>query len=105
MIACTVRILKNMRRRMIDEGLLADGVAPSYYIEGMLSNVPDPNFVARHDATVLNCLRWLYACDRSTLNCAHKMSRLVGDSSPTAWPLANCNAFINGLANYWDNWR
>lgn len=101
----TARILKNMRRRMIEDRLLAEGVAPSYYIEGVLSNVPDTNFVARHDATLLNCLRWLYNCDRSTLNCAHGMSRLIGDNSPTAWSLANCNAFINGLVSYWDNWR
>jgi hypothetical protein len=48
----TVRILKCMRRRLIEERLLAEGVAPSYYIEGLLSNVPNPNFVSRHDATV-----------------------------------------------------
>jgi hypothetical protein len=100
-----VRILKSMRRRLIEDRLLADGVAPSYYIEGMLSNVPTPNFVATHEATVLNCLRWLYTCDRSTLRCAHRMSPLTGDNSPTAWPLADCNTFINALANYWDSWR
>jgi hypothetical protein len=101
----TVRIFKNMRHRLTRDGVLRDGVAPSYYIEGLLSNIPEPNFVARHDATVLNCLRWLYACDRSTLRCAHRMSLLIGDNSPIAWPLASCNAFINGAANLWDNWR
>jgi hypothetical protein len=30
-----VRIFKNMRNTMIEKGLLADGVAPSYFIEGM----------------------------------------------------------------------
>jgi hypothetical protein len=71
----------------------------------MLSNVPSPSFVATHEATVFNCLKWLYGCDRSTLLCAHKMSPLIGENNPTAWPLANCNTFINALANYWDNWR
>jgi hypothetical protein len=37
----TVRIFKNMRHRLIDDRLLRDGAAPSYYIEGLLSNVPD----------------------------------------------------------------
>jgi hypothetical protein len=100
----TVRIFKNMRHRLIRDGLLADGVAPSYYIEGLLSNVPEPNFVARHDATVLNCLRWIYNCDRGALRCAHKMSPLVGDNNPIAWPLADCDAFIAATANLWDNW-
>jgi hypothetical protein len=54
---------------------------------------------------MLNALRWIYNCDRSTLNCAHQMSRLVGDNSPIAWPLADCNAFIQAMADYWDNWR
>jgi hypothetical protein len=101
----TVRIFKNMRHRLMDEGLLRDGAAPSYYIEGLLHNVPDTAFVARHDATMLNALRWIYNCDRGTLNCAHQMSRLIGDHNPVAWPLADCNAFIQAMASYWDNWR
>jgi Nucleotidyltransferase domain len=36
----TVRIFKNMRNTMIAKGLLADGAVPSYFIEGMLYNVP-----------------------------------------------------------------
>lgn len=99
------RIFKNMRNRMIKDNLLAKGVAPSYYIESLLTNVPQPNFVGRYDATVRNCLIWLRDCDRTALRCAHRMSPLVGDNSPTAWPLADCNAFIMGLINFWDNWR
>jgi hypothetical protein len=100
----TVRILKNMRNRMIDEKLLADGVAPSYYIEGLLSNVPEPNFVARHDATFVNCMKWLSACDRNALRCAHRMRPLIGEGRATAWPLANCNTFITALIDYWNDW-
>jgi hypothetical protein len=100
----TVRILKNMRNRMIEEGLLSSGVAPSYYIEGLLTNVPDPQFVARHDATFVNCMKWLLACDKKSLICAHRMRPLLGDNNPTAWPQANCESFINALANYWNTW-
>ena len=39
-----VRVFKNMRNSMIEKKLLADGVAPSYFIEGMLSNVPNDKF-------------------------------------------------------------
>jgi hypothetical protein len=39
-----VRVLKNMRNSMIEKKLLVDGVAPSYFIEGMLWNVPDDKF-------------------------------------------------------------
>ena len=39
-----VRVFKNMRNTMIEKGLLAEGVAPSYFIEGMLYNVPNEKF-------------------------------------------------------------
>ena len=37
----TIRIFKNMRTRMWQIGIIGDGVAPSYYIEGLLYNVPE----------------------------------------------------------------
>jgi hypothetical protein len=39
-----VRVFKNMRNSMIEKGFLAEGVAPSYFIEGMLWNVPNDRF-------------------------------------------------------------
>ena len=39
-----VRVFKNMRNSMIEKKLLADGIAPSYFIEGMLWNVPPDKF-------------------------------------------------------------
>src|SRR6202035_4162389 len=36
----TVRIFKNMRNRLIDEGALQSGVAPSYYMEGLFWSAP-----------------------------------------------------------------
>ena len=40
----TVRILKNMRNAMIAQGYIKDGLAPSYFLEGMLYNVPNGQF-------------------------------------------------------------
>jgi hypothetical protein len=39
-----IRILKNLRGRLVDEGSLKGGIAPSYYIEGLLYNVPTDKF-------------------------------------------------------------
>ena len=60
----TVRIYKNMRKRLIDDRLLADGVAPSYYIEGMLYNVDDDVFTGTYQSMVLGSYRWVRAADR-----------------------------------------
>ena len=37
---------KNMRNYLIDQNRLRDGLAPSYFLEGMLHNVPNDRFGA-----------------------------------------------------------
>ena len=78
----TVRIFKNMRNRMIDKSLLKEGVAPSYYIEGMLWNVPTDQYGNSFQNTVPNCLNWLNKTDRDKLTCAHQLRWLVRDGVP-----------------------
>ena len=48
------RVLKNLRSRLITEGMLKSGVAPSYYLEGLLYNVPDSQFGKSFDDTFVN---------------------------------------------------
>jgi hypothetical protein len=100
----TVRIFKNMRTRLVAGGQIADGVAPSYYIEGMLYNVPVNNFGSNYVTTFCNNLTWLINCDKSQLKCANGMHFLLGNS-PVQWIAANMNSFLNGLAWLWNNWR
>lgn len=40
----TVRIFKNMRNKLVAANALSAGVAPSYYIEGLLYNAPNELF-------------------------------------------------------------
>jgi len=49
-----VRVYKNMRNRMIDDKGIADGLAPSYFIEGMLWNVPADKFVESYEDSFVN---------------------------------------------------
>jgi len=51
----TVRIFKNMRNRLIRDGKIKSGVAPSYFIEGMLYNVPGDQFGVSYVNTVDKC--------------------------------------------------
>jgi len=55
-----VRILKNMRSRLVNEGTIPAGSAPSYYLEGLLYNVPNGNFGGSYGDTLvnaINCIR------------------------------------------------
>jgi hypothetical protein len=99
-----VRILKNMRTRMVADRLIADGVAPSYYIEGLLYNVPNDQFGRNYGDTFCHCVNWILQTDKSKLTCANQMYFLLGNSS-VQWTHNNCDLFLNGLARLWNNWR
>ena len=98
-----VRIFKNMRNTMIGKGPLPDGVAPSYFIEGMLYNVPNEKFGGTYQQTWINCFNHIVTADREKLVCANYMHWLVRDSSPTSWPVANFNTFMAALKRYWES--
>ncbi len=99
----SVRILKNMRKAMADEGYLPDGVAPSYFLEGMLYNVPDQYFGVQYQPTIENCLRWLEQCDSEKLVCANCLHWLIRDSQVECWNLGDFQLFLDSARRYWDN--
>lgn len=97
----TVRVFKNMRNRMIERGELNEGIAPSYYLEGMLYNVPPENFGISYQDTFVNCFNWIVNAKASELVCANHMEWLVRDGSHTSWPVANFNTYLNAAAEHW----
>lgn len=97
-----VRIFKNMRNTMIREGRLAEGIAPSYFIEGMLSNVPNDKFGGTYADTWVNCFNWVVAADRTKLLCANKLHWLVLNNSSTSWHPDNFLAFTAAAKSYWE---
>jgi hypothetical protein len=100
----TARIFKNMRNRLIRQGLLADGVAPSYYIEGLLSNVDDACFGTSYGDTVVACFNWIRGADSSKFLCGNGMRPLVLDNRLDSWPKANYTTFLEAISYQWKNW-
>lgn len=98
-----VRIFKNMRNTLVAKGLIGGGVAPSYFIEGMLYNVPNDRFGGTYQRTWIECFNHIVTAKRDNLVCANNMFWLVRDNTPTSWPVANFNAFTAGLKNYWES--
>lgn len=98
----TVRMFKNMRNRMIERGELAEGVAPSYYLEGMLYNVPADKFGTSYQNTFTNCFNWIVQADSSKFVCANYMHWLVRDNEQTSWPVANFNAYLSAARKHWE---
>jgi hypothetical protein len=100
----TVRVLKNMRNRMIEESLIADGLAPSYFLEGMLYNVPNNCFGNSFSQTFVESIKWLQGTDRSKLLCANEEYYLLHDTSPVTWRAAQCSAFLDAVVDLWNGW-
>lgn len=99
-----VRVYKNMRNRMIDEGYISDGVAPSYFLEGMLWNVPVDAFVQTYEDSFVNTFNWLLNTDKTKLSCANDLYWLVRDKSNACWPAANFDAYLDAVRKYWNEW-
>jgi predicted nucleotidyltransferase len=55
----TVRQVKRLRNRAVDEGRLQDGVAPGYLLECMVYNVLTDKFVADDSTRLSNVVLWL----------------------------------------------
>jgi hypothetical protein len=100
----TVRIFKNFRNAMVQKGLLADGVAPSYFLEGLLYNAPKNCFGTSYVDTFVACYNWANNADASKLVCANGLHWLVRDNRHTSWPVNGFQAFMSSARNAWDNW-
>lgn len=96
-----VRILKNMRNSLVANGALADGIAPSYYIEGLLYNVPKEMFGKNYGDSFVNCFNWIWNADRTKFLCANREYVLLNGPANVTWSAANCDAFLNALRTLW----
>jgi hypothetical protein len=99
-----VRILKNMRSKLIDDKVINDGSAPSYFLEGLLYNVPNDKFSKSYGDTFVAAMNWILEADRNQFVCANGQFYLVRDSAPECWPSADCGHFISAVVTLWNNW-
>lgn len=97
------RVFKNMRSRMVEEGLIKAGIAPSYYIEGLLYNVPNERFTTSYQDCVVNTLNWYrQEASKTDLVCANEQYYLLRDGYHTCWRQAVCDAFIESAVKLWN---
>ncbi|QFY63535.1 nucleotidyltransferase (plasmid) [Rhizobium grahamii] len=99
----TVRCYKNMRNYLVDNGLLQEGVAPSYFIEGMLYNAPNPLFGKTFQDTVVETFNFVAEADRSQFKCANGIHSLIGNS-PVTWRAGDCQTYLDAIKKLWLDW-
>jgi hypothetical protein len=99
-----IRIFKNMRGKLIEKRLIHPDTAPSYYIEGLLYNVPADQFGTTYTNSVVNSINWVWGADRSKFLCVNKQYFLCHPTSPVTWRDEKRDLFIEGAVQLWNNW-
>jgi len=99
-----VRIVKNMRNELIGRGKLNDGVAPSYFLEGMLWNAPNSKFVYSRGETFINYWNWLNESTSKDLVCANDLHWLIRDGAEVCWNESDFRTTLDKLAWLWNNY-
>lgn len=100
-----IRIMKNMRSRLVDDKAISVGCAPSYFVEGLLYNVPNDNFGKSYGDTFVAAMNWIFKAKREELVCANGEYYLVRDSAANCWPCSDCESFLQAAAKLWTGWQ
>lgn len=84
---------------------LAQSRDSSYFIEGLLYNVPNEKFTGTYAEMVFNVLKWLCDTpDRSKFLTVNERYKLIYDNSAVCWPSANAKLFIDAVIKCWNDW-
>ncbi|CAH0258174.1 MULTISPECIES: nucleotidyltransferase [unclassified Pedobacter] len=100
-----IRIIKNIRSRLVDSGAITSSLAPSYFIEGLMFNMPNSNFQSGTNHTrILSVLNTFYNYSNLELEsfiCQNKQRFLFGNSGQQ-WSLTDCVYFRTQLIKFWN---
>jgi hypothetical protein len=101
----TVRVMKNARRKLVEDGVLTKDVAPSYFVECLVYNVPNKLFGPTLQATMYNVLKWAKEeANLDKLVCQNERVCLFG-ATPEQWSKANAEQLVAGLVRLWNDWN
>lgn len=100
----TIRIFKNFRNHMVDRGHIEDkNIAPSYFIECLLHNVPDTLFLGDFSETVPTIIKHLLTTPYGGFMCQNGITKLFGETT-TQWQENNYVTFITAAQKAWDEY-
>lgn len=99
----TVRMFKNARRYLVERGRLGQDVAPSYFVECLLYNVPNNLFVADRQVAMRSILQWLSNTNKALFLCQNGQVFLFGFGA-TQWAMPNADALLAAMTTMWNDW-
>lgn len=99
----TVRTYKRARNKVVEKGWMQADIAPSYFVECLLSNVPDHRFGVTYQENFYDVLVWLEGQDLSWFWCQNKQVPLFGNT-PEQWRIENAQRFVQEMRDLWRLW-
>lgn len=98
-----VRIIKNIRQKLIENKVIDPKIARSYFIECAVYNVPDGHFTGSYQNSLEYTLDYiLNKCNPSTMLTASHQHNLFGDE-PWQWNVTDASTFFTAVNNYYKN--
>lgn len=98
----TVRVFKNVRTYLIDRNVITKDLAPSYFLECLIYNVPDEKFGSNYQNTFCNVVNWLVDVDFDGFTCQNEQLPLFGNTLEQ-WSIYNAKKLIQKSIELWNN--
>lgn len=97
----TIRVMKNIRRRMVEDNNFDPSKAPSYFVESAIYNMPDPHFGRNHQLTLEYVFDFLLRrCTADRLVTVSHQHLLFGQE-PWQWNVQDAAIFLNAAESYY----
>lgn len=98
-----VRIFKNARTYMAERGHISDELAPSYFVQCLLYNVPNPSFGTNYQTSYAKMVNWLGSADLASFVCQNGQLPMFG-ATKEQWSIQEAKEFITALISLWNTW-
>lgn len=96
-----VRIFKNINSKLVEDGKINSALAPSYFIECLIYNLPDSCFLGgtyqKYMYNILSQLHNTNLNDCETVSGRHWLCR------GNQWNVADAKSFVDSVINYWNS--
>lgn len=98
-----VRVFKNVKTYLVENQLIDKIVAPSYFIENLIYNVPNEYFTKNLQETFLNILNHLIQSNIETFKCQNEQDYIFGNNI-WHWNTIDAHTFISAVKELWESW-
>ena len=98
-----VRMFKNARAQLVEEGRLGSNTARSYQIECLLYNVPNRLLAGSYQSVYSSALDWLRRNDLTRFSCQNRLVPMFG-GDPDSWNERDAKALIDALVKQYEGW-